>query len=165
MSTKKLLMATAVVLLLASGAVVNAPIQAQTGEEEQSTEESSFWFEMGMIDLETEIVLEDPYHHVSVNYTRILSSGELPECYVFSWETTLDGEDLYSEELESEPVSEEKSEYTVSTVHMKVVPDHIPEGEYTTELTVYARFDDGTEVEMTTISDTIYFQGYAGTSE
>ncbi|GEM_PF-3827874 len=160
MSTKKLLITTAMVILLTTGAILSAPIRGRAGEEEQLNSTSDFWFEIGTVDVETDIIPSDPYHHLNATYTRDIHFGELPERYVFRWETMLNGEHLYTEELESEPVTAEQVEYTVETSHRRVVPDRVPEGEYTTILTVYAEFEDGSEMWITSGFDTVYFEGH-----
>lgn len=109
------------------------------------------------VELDTEIKLADPYHSVQATYTELVSFGETPEQYVFEWETHLDGEFHYSDELE---VEAEENEHSVSTVHMPVVPDSIPEGEYETEMTVHAVYEDGTVEEVGTGTDAIYFEGF-----
>ncbi len=116
-------------------------------------------YDKSTVDVSTDIKLEEPFHAVQATYTELVTFGESPEEYIFGWETSLDNEELYSDEIKVD-AEENKEEYSVSTLHKSVVPEYIPEGEYQTELTVTAVYEDGTEEIVGSGADSIYYEGY-----
>jgi len=154
---RKCLMAITMVVLLSLGAIVSAPVRG--GEQEEMETTSDYSFEIGFADVGSEIKLAEPYVYVHAEYSRWFSIGQLPENYVFSWETTIDGE-LYNTEEKTVETCEDEYHYTVESAHKMVVPEEIPEGEFTTELTVHAEYEDGSLVELASASNSFYYEGY-----
>lgn len=158
MKAKKILIAIAMVFLVTTGALV-ATVSHVQGSREEANSESNLRFEWGMAEVETDIMKAEPFHRVEASYERIFSYGESPVEYLFRWETTLNGEHLYMEEITKE-ADEYQDVYEIETTHARLIPEFIPEGEYTTELTVYAVYEDGTESYINYDSDFVRYEGH-----
>ncbi|MEF8873477.1 MAG: hypothetical protein V5A88_02265 [Candidatus Thermoplasmatota archaeon] len=160
MAKKRLLMATIMVILLATGAVVTAALQAQGEEDTEVRSNKTLGFEIGTVDVETKPTKSIPPISVNATYSRVVSYGETPERYRFEWNTTvfMDGE---TKEFDSGEVTlegcEGQCEYTINHPERKspAFPDY-PEGEYFTELRVYAEYEDGTEMIVASNWDSFY---------